>query len=236
VPVCPEWDAAAARRELRFGEYLARMCRVGGEDEDTAAAADAEGASNSNSSANPPPPRNKSMDVLSASKVVLTVVRKKFARRVAKLEPADPPPIAPPQPPRSPLSQQFQLPLDFFGLRTAMGSAFGVGSGDGGSNVSSVPATTGDTQAVTAGMNDRTMAGCPMMDGSLESYYQYWDETYSNPHNSAFLASMGALGAGSLGEGAGNNEQLQHGAQVNDNLWNMMTMGWSQNNMNFGGL
>lgn len=62
LPECPDWDANWARSELRLDEFLTKFCD--GED------------------LTPPSTR---VDVLSASRVVLRVVKNKYDRRVAAL-------------------------------------------------------------------------------------------------------------------------------------------------------
>ncbi|KAJ6444071.1 High-affinity nicotinic acid transporter [Purpureocillium lavendulum] len=70
VAQCPEFDAAWARSQLQFGAFLTRMCR----EEDLT-------------------PASKKVDVLSASRVVMRVVRDKYERRLgALLEGAAPAP------------------------------------------------------------------------------------------------------------------------------------------------
>ncbi|KAK1656039.1 hypothetical protein BDP81DRAFT_305857 [Colletotrichum phormii] len=67
MPLCPEWDHARAREQLQFDSYLARLC--------------------ANSEALTLTPATKStMDVLSASKVVFAVVKRKYEARVANIE------------------------------------------------------------------------------------------------------------------------------------------------------
>lgn len=62
LPECPDWDAAWARSEIRLGEFLEKMC---------------DGAELT--------PVSTRVDVLSASRVVLRVVKTKYDRRVAAL-------------------------------------------------------------------------------------------------------------------------------------------------------
>ncbi|CAM1502173.1 Fc.00g041570.m01.CDS01 [Cosmosporella sp. VM-42] len=62
LPECPDWDSTWARSELRFDEFLDRMCK----DTDLT-------------------PLNTRVDVLSASRVVLRVVKAKYDRRLAAL-------------------------------------------------------------------------------------------------------------------------------------------------------
>ncbi|KAK0382447.1 hypothetical protein CLIM01_00260 [Colletotrichum limetticola] len=67
MPLCPEWDHARAREQLQFDSYLARLC--------------------ANSEAPTLTPATKStMDVLSAGKVVFSVVKRKYEARVANIE------------------------------------------------------------------------------------------------------------------------------------------------------
>ncbi|KAK0733827.1 hypothetical protein B0T26DRAFT_670190 [Lasiosphaeria miniovina] len=81
LPVCPDWDDAEARRQLRFGEYIDRFCRIGiaVQDGNTKAGkkVDSEEAGKS---------KAPQMDALAASRVVLDVVRTKYHNRVARVE------------------------------------------------------------------------------------------------------------------------------------------------------
>lgn len=63
LPECPDWDAAWARSELQFDDFLTRIC----EGDDLT-------------------PVNTRVDVASASRVVLRVVQTKYNRRVAALD------------------------------------------------------------------------------------------------------------------------------------------------------
>ena len=160
--VCPEWDDGAARAAVRFGEYLDRFCRMGG-------GADAGEMQDGLPPSPPPPPgpggQRPSMDVLSASKIVLGMVRKKYVKRVAQLE-------------RQQQQQQQQQ-------RQAEWTA------------------PPECPARPTASHDPTVSGCPMLDGSLEPYYPYWDETFtSNPF-------------------AGETEGMPN------DLWTAMTMGWA---------
>ncbi|KAJ4381986.1 hypothetical protein N0V85_008593 [Neurospora sp. IMI 360204] len=79
---CPEWDDYAARRVVRFEGFLERLCRLG-----TSTSSTSEETDKDRSNLTPATmPTTKGMDVLSASKVVFAVVRRKFRNRVAKLE------------------------------------------------------------------------------------------------------------------------------------------------------
>ena len=157
LAMCPEWDDGAARAALRFGEYLDRFCRMGG-------GVDA-GEIKAGLSPAPGPGggRRPSMDVLSASKIVLGMVRNKYVKRVAQLERQQ--------------QQQQQRQAERM-----------------------IPP---GHPAIPAASHDPTVSGCPMLDGSLEPYYPYWDETFtSNPF-------------------AGETEGMPN------DLWTAMTMDWA---------
>ncbi|TQN73413.1 hypothetical protein CSHISOI_02078 [Colletotrichum shisoi] len=64
LPLCPEWDHARAREQLQFDSYLAKLSTH--HEELT--------------------PSTKSMDVLSASKVVFAVIKRKYEGRVANVD------------------------------------------------------------------------------------------------------------------------------------------------------
>ncbi|KAK4232379.1 hypothetical protein QBC38DRAFT_95131 [Podospora fimiseda] len=254
--VCPEWSDKTARGMIRFGDYMDRMCKMGEENNKDAAgfvmskfnAATGE-KEKENDKSQPP-----TMDVLSASKVVLGVVRKKFLSRVAKVEgmslqspsaSASASASAPP-PPAAPVVQQqqhsvFQMPV-------------------------SVPVAS-PTNNATRGkvQHDPSIGGCPMMDGSLEGYYPLWDEMYATTsglnmaagashhhhhhhHNHQHAQHVMAVsqsqsptgmvpvtttgmdleGAGiSVPMGQDQDQQQQQQNVVYDDLWAAMTMGWA---------
>jgi len=196
--LCPEWDDRAAREAVRFGEYIDRFCQMGGEDVreidsglTAAAAAGGPGASGAAQ-------KGRSMDVLSASKIVLEMVKKKFRRRVARLEG------------KQLQQQQQQQQLQEAELMLAAPPH---------------PRRPGAPASL-----DPAVSGCPMMDGSLEPYYPYWDETF----NSNLVGSgFGIAGA----QGTGQAELDASGASVPNDLWAAMTMGWvTQGDVNFDAL
>lgn len=78
---CPAWDHAAARKVVCLGSFLDRFTNGGN---DTATLTPASSRSSS------------STDVLSASKVVLGVVKRKYEKRLSALEKASP--VQPPHP------------------------------------------------------------------------------------------------------------------------------------------
>ncbi|KAH6854889.1 hypothetical protein B0I37DRAFT_42122 [Chaetomium sp. MPI-CAGE-AT-0009] len=208
--VCPEWDDRAARELVRFDEYIARFCRMGGGEEPGAALP-----------VPPPAPapaplvpgaaagQAKSMDVLSASKIVLEMVRRKFTRRVVKLERQ-----------RQQQEREEQQQVEALLAAAAPHPVPAAASGRAGG---AVPA-----------QHDSATSGCPMMDGSLEPYYPYWDETFNNG-----LAAVGAFAAAEAqaGEqGAGAAGPDPGGVQLPDDLWTAMTTGWAQGDVIFDGL
>ncbi|KAK3363295.1 hypothetical protein B0T25DRAFT_587272 [Lasiosphaeria hispida] len=202
LPACPEWDDREARRQVRFDKYIDRLCRLGDDSDGEDIRANLTPASS-----------QKSMDILSASKVVLGVVRTKYRRRVAKLEQPPPPP------------PQAQLPTQ--------------------------PQQLGMAQAAWAmpphsglDMSREPGPGCPMLDGSLETYYPYWDETFAANHlGGPPISEQGGAAAG-VGKGVGaasTGVEGDAGAQqeppvVFNDLWATMTMGWTQDDINFEGL
>ncbi|KAK3940568.1 hypothetical protein QBC46DRAFT_458876 [Diplogelasinospora grovesii] len=198
LAVCPEWDDKEARRQIRFGEYLDRLCRMG-KDRD-------EDGEEIRARLTPAASSQKSMDVLNASKIVLGVVRKKFQRRLAKLEPPPPPP---------PPAARAGMPHPGHGI------------------IGNTAGTVGDS----ALQLDAGFGGCPMMDGSLEPYYAYWDETFSDPsslnprhHHHHHHAHSGlATLPPDMGQGMT--------ATSYQDLWAAMTMGWAHtDDINFDGI
>ncbi|OIW31326.1 hypothetical protein CONLIGDRAFT_573489 [Coniochaeta ligniaria NRRL 30616] len=169
IPDCPEWDDGWAREEIGFGEYLKRFENMGHE-----------------------PGGSGNKDVLSASKVVLGVVRKKWEKRAARINRQKGKGVALGGPAR----QNFgaEMPLDM-----------------------------GLDLSLDAGMDpmllDTTMQGCPMMDGSLESYYPLWDESFSS-------ADLGSVAVDEPGAGIAGGPPMP----VNEylDIWGAMTTGWAQ--------
>ncbi|KAH8886800.1 hypothetical protein GQ53DRAFT_750450 [Thozetella sp. PMI_491] len=155
----------------------------------------------------PPPNTKKNMDILAAIKVVLRAMMSKYQKRVARLE-------------RHRLAKE-----------RAHAAFADAGMGD-------------DLAAVGAGLNflssdpmqlDKTVAGCPMMDGSLEAYYPLWDETFPTPDLTGGTTG-GVMGDGSGPSagtpGIGGMSTTAQPAPYND-IWAAMTMGWAQNEINF---
>ncbi|KAL2183107.1 hypothetical protein L209DRAFT_649591, partial [Thermothelomyces heterothallicus CBS 203.75] len=191
LAACPEWDDRAAREAVRFGEYMDRLCRMGGGEDvseirssattTTAAAAAGGGATGEQSV--------RSIDVLSASKIVLEMVKSKYRERAARLERKQ---------------QQQQKELEAM-LAAAAPHPMPAGEGRGGGAL-------GHGFVPTA---------CPVMDGSLDSYYPYWDETFNSNLAGTGLGMMQAHGTGTA--------QLDGGdVALAGDLWTAMTMGWAQ--------
>ncbi|KAK3298581.1 uncharacterized protein B0H64DRAFT_371048 [Chaetomium fimeti] len=230
--VCPEWDDRAARGLVRFEEYIGRFCRLGGgEDGGEVVAAMAVPAPAAAAAPAAPPAaagpgpgaaagQAKSMDVLSASRIVLDMVRRKFMRRLVKLERQR---REQEQQEQQQQQEQQKQQQQVEALLAAAAPPHPVPAPASGRAGGAVPV-----------QHDSATNGCPMMDGSLEPYYPYWDETFNNG-----LAAAGAfVAAGAQGaeQGAGAAAPEPGGVQVPDDLWTAMTMGWAQGDVNFDGL
>ncbi|KAK4219005.1 hypothetical protein QBC37DRAFT_166103 [Rhypophila decipiens] len=200
VPVCPEWDDSAARPLLRFGEYIDRFCgHWGGEgtkncDEIQASlnATLGTGTPHSGSSTTGPNMKNTpNLDILSASKVVLGEVRKKFLKRLAKhdrppqqlqqQQQSQQPPL--PTPPSAATSSS--SPWDNSNtLLSPIGSNLLYGMNQplepqlGSMNTPATSRSTPGTDGSPIQL-DANMRGCPMMDGSLETFYPFFNESFS---------------------------------------------------------
>ncbi|KAK4164208.1 hypothetical protein QBC43DRAFT_334721 [Cladorrhinum sp. PSN259] len=241
--VCPEWDHTTARELLKFDEYMGRMCRMGGKVDEEKQQPELKGRRKSSlGTAGGGAEKSTgqvSMDVLSASRVILGVVRKKFLKRVAKVEGGSlgsPYSAAQMQQHRQQQHPVFQVPV-------------------------SVPMPAVPTVATGGGQvqHDSSTAGCPMMDGSLEAYYPIWDETYASglnmpgghphahPHTTGPAHSAGVVvpvvaGGGDMDVEGGQqqvpvtmHEQQQQQVVYND-LWAAMTMGWATQAGGYGGM
>jgi len=167
------------------------------------------------------------MDVLSASKIVLEMVKRKYLRRVAKVEQQQQQ-----QQQQQPQQHQHQQDSQMEALLAAATAAA----------AHPMPGRGGFTRGGAA--HDPAVSGCPMMDGSLEPYYPLWDETFTNHLvASTFAAPPQAQQQGGVGEGEGAGLADADSAGVppvgvpND-LWTAMTMGWAQGdaNLNFDAL
>lgn len=172
IPDCPDWDDGWAREEIGLGEYLRRFENMGGE-----------------------PEKNGSMDILTASKVVLGVVRKKWEKRAARLS-------------------------------RKKGQGVGVGvavqqQGLGEELSLDMGLDANMDMNMDAMLLDKTMQGCPLMDGSLDSYYPLWDESFSSP-------DMGTLGTMAVDEPGPEDGSLPWSANEQIDIWGTMTAGWAQ--------
>ncbi|KAL2158360.1 hypothetical protein VTH06DRAFT_4408 [Thermothelomyces fergusii] len=218
---CPEWDDHAARKAVRFGEYMDRLCRLGdGED-----AREMISSSLGTTATTPPPPTTttvaavaaaaggaageqstRSIDILSASKIILEMVRAKYRERVATMEKK--------QQERRRREQQrtaLEAMLAAAPVHQVLawgGAEAGAGAGAGGEGLghSSVP------------------SACPVMDGSLDPYYPFWDETFNSNPASGGLGMIQSHGVGMAQPNGGDI------ASAGD-LWTAMTMGWAQGGM-----
>lgn len=83
-------------------------------------------------------------------------------------------------------------------------------------------------QPISSANLDRTMKGCPVLDGSLDQYFQVWDETFVDPSMVMPAASDEKSAGPPTGQPA-----------VFHDLWATMTMSWADDgsnnmDMNFG--
>ncbi|KAK4447489.1 hypothetical protein QBC34DRAFT_409524 [Podospora aff. communis PSN243] len=192
LPQHPDWDDAVARRAVGFGAYLDRLCKMGDGSDSDEILQGMQPASSSAAAATAKLRHN--MDVLSASKVVIGVVRDKFQKRIRKLA-GPPPPVAAP-------------PVTGGIIQNLWAAATGSGK-----TAEPVPMPASHPPVMPG-------TECPMLDGSVEPYYPYWDETFAANH----------LAQGSFG---GGGEQQQ---QAYNDLWSTISMGWAQESINFEGL
>jgi hypothetical protein len=185
LALCPEWDDRAARELVKFEEYVDRLCKMGGEgyDVEKIKASLAPSAAPPSSGAGVGQGKSRmALDVLSASKIVLDMVRKKFLKRVARLQ----------------QQQAMQATL--------------------------AAADAAATVPHPLPPHGSASSGCPMMDGSLEQYYPYWDETFTN------TVVAGGFTA-SEARGAGHADMDIAGVGVPNDLWTAMTSGWAQDDV-----
>ncbi|KAK4239154.1 hypothetical protein C8A03DRAFT_14436 [Achaetomium macrosporum] len=189
LALCQDWDDRAARELIKFGEYMDRLCQMGGEGydvEEIKASLTPSAPPSSGAGAGLGRGR-RTMDVLSASKIVLDMVRKKFLKRVAKLQ------------------QRRQQAME----------------------ATLVAAAAAPPHPVPP--HDPAVGECPMMDGSLEPYYPYWNETFTSNLVAGGISAIEAHGAGQA-------EMDIAGVGVPNDLWTAMTTGWAQGDTNFEGL
>ncbi|KAG7291863.1 hypothetical protein NEMBOFW57_001885 [Staphylotrichum longicolle] len=255
---CARSGTMARRGAIRFGEYVDRFCRMGGGVDAAEIRAGLQGAgrgaggsstSTSGGGGGGAQEGRRSMDVLSASKIVLEMVKKKYLRRVAKLE----------QQQQHKQQQNQQRDTQMEALLAAAAAAPHPMPPRGPSSSSSSSTRSGRGTSY-----DPAVSGCPMMDGSLEPYYPYWDETFTAPlaMASAFATAAppppqvqqqgagmvvdgpagladGGVGVGmgvGVGVGADPAGVAALGVLPND-LWTAMTMGWAaQGDVDFEGL
>ncbi|KAK4125275.1 hypothetical protein N657DRAFT_570671 [Parathielavia appendiculata] len=203
LAVCPEWDDRAAREAVRFGEYIDRFCEMGrSKDGESGAEVKASVAAANNDNVAPAlGGQQRSMDVLTASKIVLDMVKTKFMRRVAKLEGLA-------------AAQQRQQQQHVAAMLAE--------------------AAPHPLPMQSSNAHDPAVGGCPMMDGSLEAYYKYWDETFSN--NLVAASTSAATGRPGGADDTGQVGVESAGAGLPNDLWTALTMGWAQEGMSFNGL
>ncbi|KAM7209753.1 hypothetical protein V8F20_000156 [Naviculisporaceae sp. PSN 640] len=255
VPVCPEWDDKAARPQIRFEEYIDRFCKTwGGEDtsdcDEIQASLNATlGTGISPSGSATPSPNIKNgpnLDILSASKIVLGEVRKKFLRRLAKYE--RPTSTNQPQHQQSQPNTTTSPPTHPESLGT------GTGAGTQPMTTATPPTNVSTPGAENSPITlDTTMRGCPMMDGSLEPYYPFFNESFpaslsipvststttqnGNGGLSAGLGVGNGMISGATGGGGGGGGHGTTTDGFSNDLWATMTMNWAaQDGLDFDNL
>lgn len=191
-----------------MGDGKGAQCNVGGSTEGINVGG--KGASSSSSEQQPQqqPGPMKSMDVLSASKIVLEMVRRKYVKRIAKAEAA-----------RAETSAALAALHDQQLWDQEVDLMLG-----------SMPAPSVSTSMAAraqppSAAQDPATSGCPMMDGSLDPYYPYWDETFNSNLGlgpSSFATHGAQAGsAGQVGLDPGDTT-------LPNDLWATLTTGWAQ--------
>ncbi|KAK3497660.1 uncharacterized protein B0T23DRAFT_89760 [Neurospora hispaniola] len=253
IMFCPEWDDYAARRVVKFGGFLDRLCRLGTSISSTSEKMDKD----SRNGLTPATiPTTTGMDVLSASKVVFAVVNRKFRNRVARMEgagmgrgkdkdtrmgdvgvvvgvgvcpvtgkavgeegnPHNHVPLKQGEqhqlhPQQSPQTQQQQYD-QYRHLQTPTLPTQSTTTNHQHSQSQQevldirmdhfcpmipleIDSLQGQATMPTLHIPSTNVSGCPMMDGSLEPYYPYWNETFA--FNSTFTGFGGSPSVNSLG-------------------------------------
>lgn len=167
LPGCLGWRDGWARREIGFGECLDRLCEI------------------------------REGDVLSASKVVLRVMKRKWEKKAARFDRR--------------LEEQVEREITQQEFSPHVGG-FPV---DGMVPLSGLE--LGDPM-----MLDKSMQGCPMTDGSMDSYVSLWDESFGTAAGSSSILSGMAVDV----TGTGTEAAMPAPAEYPD-LWGTMTMGWA---------
>ncbi|KAK1837129.1 hypothetical protein QBC39DRAFT_295021 [Podospora conica] len=186
LPDCPEWDDGAARASVvRFGSYLERLTAMGGGDGPAPAAGP-----------------QRTMDVLSASKIVLGVLEGKFRKRVAKLEG------------RAAGRRQ-----------GVVGALWAAATGQGGAEVPPPPPPAATTTGCP--MLDGSMeAYFPVWDETFAAAGVAGGRGVGGQHQAGGMGlGMDAGGVGMMmGGGGGGGEEMAYG----NDLWATISMGWAQ--------
>lgn len=162
-----EWRDGWARGEIGLGGFLERLGGIGGEREERE-----EGGGVASSVAG--------VDVLSASQVVLELVKRKWEKRAGRMDR------------REERRQEQQKCPHQPGVNVAELEPMGL---------------------------DRSMQGCPMMDGSVDSYVSLWDESF-----------VAEAGSSNMFSGIGGEEQMTEMPPLDayPDLWGSMTTDWAE--------
>jgi hypothetical protein len=156
---CEGWRDGWARREIGLGGYLDRLAGTAEEGGDKGKETGGRGQ----------------IDVVSASKVVLEMVKRKWERRAARMDRRE----------AEEKERQLQLQQHPFGI-----------SAPGG-----FPMDDWDHTGAGMGLGelrlDRSMQGCPMIDGTMDSYLSLWDEPFASAAgHSNLLSDMAGIDTG----------------------------------------
>ncbi|KAL8295915.1 hypothetical protein RB597_009048 [Gaeumannomyces tritici] len=228
MPTCPLWDGARGRRELELGRFLAIISGDCDDFYDEIIS----GGSASNAAA-VAARINPHMNVVCATKLVFSVVKRKFERRVAQLPPAEVPAAAAASTPVSPPVSSptvMSMFLGGFGAGSAGGGFFG-----GGNGVASGNPHAAMTSDMRVGL-DKSMRGCPMLDGSFDNFIPLWGDGSAAPavppdHPPIPMGMMGGSVGGGVG-GLGNANPMadldsSSQAAIFQDLWTTMNNEWS---------
>ncbi|KAK4196179.1 hypothetical protein QBC40DRAFT_287771 [Triangularia verruculosa] len=218
LTVCPGWDDKLARERLDMGGYLERMCAEAPVESRTRGSK-AGGGKQQQQQLQDEGKEKKSMDIVSASRVVLYVVGKKFRKRVAKVEKE-----------RLEKEREERERQQQEGFIGKVVGGFGMRQRQ-------------QQQQPQQQQHDPSIGGCPMMDGSMEGYFPYWDETFVNTGGlggAGFQVPAGHPPVGPSGGGGGGettrpmpHQPQQMIPQVSNDLWATVTMAWAQGDINF---
>lgn len=229
MPSCPLWDGARGRRELELGRFLAIISGDCDGFYDEIISGGSANNSGGGSGA------NNQMNIVCATKLVFSVVKRKFDRRVAQLPPAEVLPSAAAAAALPPVSTPPIMSMFLGGFGGGGGGGFYGGGNGAGSSSNPHAAMTSDMRV---GL-DKSMRGCPMLDGSLDSFFPIWGDSSAAaavpPDHPMPMGMMGGSVGGAVGPAAGGVGQphpmpdLDSSSQAAmfQDLWATMNNEWS---------